>query len=414
MRDADSFRRIQKQIAEEGLDGWLLYDFRGMNPLVSTVLPLPEDIHLTRRYFFWIPAQGTPRVIVSAIEAGNWRTILRLLPGDGKSVDLHLYTGRETLEGTLKEILKPGSRVAMEYSPMGAVPAVSRVDAGTIEMIRSFGADIASSADLLQQFLTLSDKQLTSHRNAVSAMLAARDAGFGFIHEHLQQGKEVDELSVQTEIMRVLQQRGIVTDHPAIVGFGAHAADPHFAPNAEDNALLQPGQCVLLDIWGQEPGMPFADITWMGCAGTPGSELQGVWEAVRDARDAAVSLIQTSGYNTLQGWQPDREARNLLIGRGFGEAFLHRLGHNIHLVGHGPGVNLDDLESHDTRRLREGLLCSIEPGVYLPERGIGVRSEINIYFAPGGEAEVTTPEQREPIILGKAHQTITDALQNAL
>jgi Xaa-Pro aminopeptidase len=215
-------------------------------------------------------------------------------------------------------------------------------------------------------------------------------------------------------VQAVIEEWGLITDHPAIVGFGAHAADPHYAPNVKENATLRPGQCVLIDVWAQDPDMPFADITWMGCAGTPSTELTAIWTAVRDSRDAAVDFIRARGYANLQGWQVDRVARDLLIARGYGEAFIHRLGHNIHVTDHGPGVNLDDFETHDTRQLLQGLLCSIEPGVYLPERGIGVRTEIDIYFAPGGNLEVTTTAQRELILLGDPNTSYADALAAAL
>jgi Xaa-Pro aminopeptidase len=302
----------------------------------------------------------------------------------------------------------------MEYSPNASVPFVSRVDAGTIEQIRAFGVEIVSSGDLLQRFLMLSEEELDAHRTAAACLMAAKDAGFSLVHERLQKGEPVDELTVQAAVQAVIDDWGLITDHPAIVGFGAHAADPHYAPNPDENATLRPGQCVLIDVWAQKAGMPYADVTWMGCAGAPSAELTEVWTAVRDSRDAAVALITREGYANLQGWQADRVARDLLTERGYGDAFIHRLGHNIHVTDHGPGVNLDDFETHDTRQLLEGLLCSIEPGVYLPHRDIGVRTEIDIYFAPGGNLEVTTTLQRELIVLGDPKTVYADALAAAL
>jgi Xaa-Pro aminopeptidase len=404
---------MRQQVIAAGIDGWLLYDFRGGNPLAASLIGLPPEAHLTRRYFLWVPRKGQPILLVNGIEAGNWRTYLSLMDG-GDTVQVRPYSGHVTLQEALGAVLKPGLRIAMEYSPNASVPFVSRVDAGTLEQVRSFGVEVVSSGDLLQRFLTLSDGELDAHRTAAACLMAARDAGFRLIHERLQGGEPIDELTVQAAVQGVIDQWGLITDHPAIIGFGAHAADPHYAPNAAENAILQSGQCVLIDVWAQKPGMPFADITWMGCAGKPSAELADVWAAVRDSRDAAVNLITESGYANLQGWQADRVARDLLIQRGYGDAFIHRLGHNIHVTDHGPGVNLDDFETHDTRQLLEGLLCSIEPGVYLPERDIGVRSEIDIYFAPGGGLEVTTTAQRELILLGDPAMSYDDALAAAL
>jgi Xaa-Pro aminopeptidase len=407
------FELMRRQVIEADIDGWLLYDFRGGNPLAASLIGLPSDANSTRRYFIWVPREGQPVALVNGIEAGNWRTYLSRMDG-GEAVQLRLYSGHATLQAALAELLKPGLRVAMEYSPNASVPFVSRVDAGTLEQIRSFGVDVVSSGDLLQRFLVLSDTELAAHRAAAACLLAAKDAGFKLVHERLQKGDPIDELTVQSAVQGVIDEWGLITDHPAIVGFGAHAADPHYAPNPAENATLLPGQCVLIDVWAQKPNMPFADITWMGCAGAPNAELTRVWTAVRDSRDAAVAFITAQGYANLQGWQADRVARDLLIERGYGDAFIHRLGHNIHMTDHGPGVNLDDFETHDTRQLLEGLLCSIEPGVYLPERGIGVRSEIDIYFAPGGSLEVTTTPQRELIVLGDPNRTYADALAGAL
>ncbi len=407
------FEQMRQQVLAANIDGWLLYDFRGGNPLAASLLGLPTDAHLTRRYFFWVPREGAPVLLVNGIEAGNWRTYLSAMDG-GETVEMRPYSGHETLKAALGAILKPGQRIAMEYSPNASVPFVSRVDAGTLEQVRSFGVEVVTSGDLLQRFLVLSDAELAAHKTASACLMAAKDAGFKLVHERLQKGEPIDELSVQAAVQAVIDDWGLITDHPAIIGFGAHAADPHYAPNAAENATLQPVQCVLIDVWAQKPGMPYADITWMGCAGTPSEELTDIWEAVRDSRDAAVDLIAKEGYPNLQGWQADRVARDLLIARGYGDAFIHRLGHNIHVTDHGPGVNLDDFETHDTRQLLEGLLCSIEPGVYLPNRGIGVRSEIDIYFAPGGNLEVTTTAQRELILLGDPNTQYADALAAAL
>jgi Xaa-Pro aminopeptidase len=404
---------IRRLVADADLDGWLLYDFRGGNPLAHQVIGLPGNAHLTRRWFLMVPPVGAPTLLVNGIEAGNWRGHLAAISGGG-AVQLRPFSDHTDLTAALGGLLRPGMRIAMEYSPQAAVPFVSRVDAGTLEQVRALGVDVVSSADLLQHFLALSDEQLTAHRTAAAGVLAAKDAGFRLIHERLQVGASVDELTVQAAVMAELSERGLITDHSAIVGFAAHAADPHYAPNTAANTALQPGQCILIDVWAQVPGMPYADITWMACAGKPGEELLAVWTAARDARDAAITLAVERGYANLQGWELDRIARDLLIAAGYGPAFFHRLGHNIHVTDHGPGVNLDDYETHDTRRLLPGLLCSVEPGVYLPERGIGVRTEIDLYFTPGGAAEVTTTAQHNLLVLGEPGVSYGDVLVGAI
>ena len=388
--------------ATPGLDGWLLYDFRGLNPLALQLLGIPAATHLTRRWFCWIPRTGQrPALIHSVIEAGTWRTLAAERFGD--TLDLLPFQSHEEFDARLRSVLAPGTTVAMEYSPYGAVPYVSRVDGGTLERVRGLGVTVVSSADLLQRFLTWTDAMLAGHGEAVEGAMAAQQAAFQFIHERLQAGQPVTERAVQALIGNLFAERGLVTDAPAIVGFGVHAADPHFSPSDADNAVLQPGQCVLIDLWAQKPGCPFGDITWMGCAGEPSDELRRVWETVRDARDAAVALVRV-GYEGREGWEIDRAARTVIENAGYGAAFGHRLGHDLGLLAtHGDGANLDDLETHDTRRLTPGLGTSIEPGIYLPERGIGVRSEIDIYFPPGETAtRITTPIQRDLYVLGQS------------
>jgi Xaa-Pro aminopeptidase len=391
----DQFAALQQQVRRADLDGWLIYDFRGGNPLAHQLLGLPASAHLTRRYFAWIPRDGEPVILHSVIEGSTWRSLV-----GQANVRLRPYTDHADLDRALGEILRPGQRIAMEYSPLGSIPYGAHVDAGTIERVRTFGVEIVTSADLLQRFLRWSDDDLRAHRVAAEGLTAAKDAGFRLIDARLRAGEPIDELAVQAEIGRVFAERGLITDYPAIVGFGAHAGNPHYAPTPETSAKLRPGQCVLIDLWAQVPNRPFADITWMGSAGPPSAELAAIWTAVRDARDAAVALLE-KGYVGLEGWQVDRVARDILDRAGYGAAFTHRLGHNIAKGPlHGDGANLDDFDTHDTRKLTEGLATSIEPGVYLPDRDIGVRTEINVYFGPNG-AEITTPCQRDLIVLGE-------------
>jgi len=389
-----AFDALQAQLQSTTLDGWLIYDFQGSNPLARTLLNLPAGAHLTRRYFVWVPRAGTPTLIHHRIEGGTWQALTR---------DTHLihrpYSAHQELDAALREILQKASHIAMEYSPRGEVPYVSRVDAGTLERVRETGVTVHSSADLLQAFLTWTPEDLAAHRRAVGVLMRAKDAAFRFIHERLLSGQAVTELDVQDVVMREIEQGGLVTDHPAIVAFGENAADPHYAPGGEANATLREGQCVLIDLWGQEAGRPNADVTWMGHAGAPGSDFMSAWHAVVGARDAALAKLQAD-WGNLQGWMIDRVAREHLTERGLSEFFTHRLGHNLGVLLHGPGANLDDLETHDTRTLRPGLAVTVEPGAYPRERGYGIRTEVNVYFHASGP-EVTTPVQRAPFVLGQ-------------
>ncbi|WP_027483825.1 M24 family metallopeptidase [Deinococcus pimensis] len=389
----DALTNLRGQLQGTDLDGWLVYDFQGSNPLARTLLGLPEGAHLTRRYFVWVPREGRPALLHHRIEGGTWAAI-----GAGADLDRRPYSAHEELDAALRDVLSSARRIAMEYSPRGDVPYVSRVDAGTLERVRETGVDVVTSADLLQALLQWSPEDLAAHRRAVAVLMDAKDAGFRLVHDRLTANEPVRETQVQAEIMRVIEAGGLVTDHPAIVGFGANAADPHYAPGGEHDATLERGQCVLIDLWGQEPGRPNADVTWMAFAGEPDAEFTRAWQAVAAARDAAVELMRRE-HGALQGWQVDRAARDLLTARGYGEHFTHRLGHNLGVLLHGPGANLDDLETHDTRRLTTGLAVTVEPGVYPRERGYGIRSEVNVYLAPDGP-EVTTPVQHTPYVLG--------------
>ncbi|PNY82886.1 aminopeptidase P family protein [Deinococcus koreensis] len=291
----------------------------------------------------------------------------------------------------------------MEYSPNGEVPYVSRVDAGTLERVRAAGAaEIVTSADLLQAFLVWSPEDLAAHRRAVDVLMAAKDAAYELIHDRLKAGRPVTELDAQAVIMERIAAAGMDAGHPVNVSFGVNAADSHYEPGGELNATLRAGECVLIDLWAQEPGRPFADVTWVGFAGEPGAEYLDAWTAVSRARDAALERLRRmhaqDGWGRIQGWMLDRAARDTM-GDEWGPYFLHRTGHDLGVQIHGAGANLDDYETHDTRALTPGLGVTVEPGTYPAARGFGIRSEVNIYLAPGGP-EVTTPVQARPFVLG--------------
>jgi Xaa-Pro aminopeptidase len=376
------------------LDGWLIYDFQGLNPHARTVLGL-RDAFLTRRYFVWVPRSGRPTLIHHSIEGGTWRTL-----ADGADLNFLPYSAHSELDAHLKALLS-GKRGALEYSPNGAVPYVSRVDAGTLERLRSAGLDPFSSADLLQGFAVWNDEDLASHRRAVAVLMDAKDAAYELIHTRLKAGQPVTELEVQAVIMNRIEAAGMSAGHPVNVSFAGNAADPHYEPSERQNAVLQMGQCVLIDLWAQEPGRPFGDVTWVGYAGEPSGAYLHAWEAVAGARDAGWALMQErlSAEQELEGWEVDRAARTVIEQAGLGEYFTHRLGHNLGVQIHGSGANLDDLETHDTRKLLPGQAVTIEPGAYVAPEGYGIRSEVNILITPQGPLLIT-PVQARPFVLG--------------
>ena len=384
---------------EKALDGWLIYDFQGLNPHARTVLGLP-DAFLTRRYFVWIPVQGTPTLIHHRIEGGTWRTLAA-----GADLNFLPYSAHSELDAHLKALLH-GKRGALEYSPNGAVPYVSRVDAGTLERLRAAGLEPCTSADLLQGFTVWQGGDLEAHQRAVAVLMDAKDAAYELIHERLKAGQPVSELEVQALIMERIEAAGMSAGHPVNVSFAGNAADPHYEPSSTHNAVLKPGQCVLIDLWAQEPGRPFGDVTWVGFAGEPSEAYLHAWEAVAGARDAGLRLMQErlgqaaqNGGKELQGWEVDRAARTVIEQAGLGESFTHRLGHNLGVQIHGSGANLDDLETHDTRKLLPGQAVTIEPGVYAQAQGFGIRSEVNLLITPTGPL-LTTPVQARPFVLG--------------
>jgi Xaa-Pro aminopeptidase len=390
MSNASNISVLQSMVRAAGLDGWLLYDFRGLNPFPTQVLNLGRGI-LTRRWFLYVPAHGPTTLIHHRIEAGSW---LQVFPDE--TIDRKAFASHEQLDEVLRATLKGAQRVAMEYSPRGEVPYVSTVDAGTIERVRACGVEVVSSADLLQHFLTWSTEDRSAHDEAVRGVIRAKDLAFQLIDDRLQARQTVTELEVQALIVQQLRALGLEFDHEPIVAFGDHASDGHYAPGAQTDQALEVGQCVLIDLWAGFTDRPMADITWVGFAGEPTTEYLRVWEAVRDARDLAVQLLTTK--TVQEGWEVDRAARNLITERGYGAAFRHRLGHSLgRNAPHGPSVNLDDWETHDTRQLLPGLAVTVEPGVYLGH--IGIRSEVNVLITEEG-ATVTTPLQQEPYRLG--------------
>ena len=386
---------IQNALAKSGIDGWLLYDFRGSNPIARSVIGFDESQIGTRRWFYLIPAEGEPVAILHVIEPHATRG------APGKTV---LYRSWKELEALLREHLRARRRVAMEYSPGAAIPYVSRVDAGTIEMVRAAGPEVVSSADLVQLFEAVWTKeQKELHDRAARGCLAAKDAAFALIRERLAAGAGVTESEVQALIGRRFAEEGLYSHHPCIVAVNDHASDPHFETGAGPNdRKVAKGDLVLIDFWAKvanDPRAVYYDATWMAYCGTDvPPKMREVWEAVRGARDAAVEFVTRSigAGTTIRGAEVDDVARAFIEDRGYGPYFLHRTGHSIGYEVHGNGVNIDNLETRDSRTLVPGVCFSIEPGVYLPE--FGVRSEIDMYVGEG-YAEVTGDIQRELLLL---------------
>jgi Xaa-Pro dipeptidase len=386
---------IQKALVAGGLDGWLLYDFRGSNPIARSVIGFDESQIGTRRWFYLIPAKGDPVAILHVIEPHATK---------GAPGTIALYRSWKDLEALLREHLRGLARVAMEYSPGAAIPYVARVDAGTLEMVRAAGPEVVSSADLVQLFEAVWTKeQKALHDRAARGCLAAKDAGFALIRERLAAGVPVKESEVQALIARRFSEEGLYTHHPCIVAVNDHASDPHFetGPGPNDREIRK-GDLVLIDFWAKvanDPRAVYYDATWMAfCGREVPAKMREVWEAVRGARDAAVDVVTRSiaSGTTIRGAEVDDVARGYIEARAFGPYFLHRTGHSIGYEVHGNGVNIDNLETRDSRALVPGVCFSIEPGVYLPE--FGVRSEIDMYVGEGF-AEVTGDIQRELLLL---------------
>jgi Xaa-Pro aminopeptidase len=386
---------IQEALAGQQLDGWLLYDFRGSNPIARSVIGFDERQIGTRRWFYLIPRSGEPVAILHAIEPHA------LQGAPGRHV---LYRSWRDLDTLLRTHLAGRARVAMEYSPGAAIPYVGRVDAGTVELVRAAGPEVVSSADLVQSFeARWTPEQKALHDRAGRGCHAAANAGFALIRERLAQGRRVSESEVQALIMQRFTDAGLASDHPCIVAVNDHASDPHFetGPGPDDREIRK-GDLVLIDFWAKaadDPRAVYYDATWMGyCGREVPAKMREVWETVRGARDAAIDFVTASvaGRRTIHGYEVDDVARGHIEARGYGEYFLHRTGHSIGYMVHGNGVNIDNLETRDQRRIIPGVCFSIEPGVYLPE--FGVRSEVDMYVGEGA-AEVTGEIQRELLLL---------------
>jgi Xaa-Pro dipeptidase len=384
-------REIQDALeSARELDGWLFYDFRGSDPLAYRVLRLDPTRHVTRRWYYFVPKSGRPMKLLHRIEPHA----LDELPGD-----VILYVSWQEQRSALSRLLTGVERLAMQYSPMNAVPYISRVDAGTIELVRSLGVEVVTSADLVQQFEAVMDeRQLASHREATEALRRIVDETFVHIGEHVTHSQPLTEYDIQQFILHRIRTYGLTTATPPIAALNAHSADPHYSPTAHNPTAIRSGDLVLIDLWAKrsEPGSVYGDITWTGFVGNTAPARQAeIFNIVRAARDAALKFVQdrVQGNDFPCGWEVDEVCRNVIREAGYAAHFLHRTGHSIGEEVHGNGANIDNLETQDGRRLMPRTCFSIEPGIYLPGE-FGIRSELDVYVS-----------HRETVVFGQPLQT---------
>jgi Xaa-Pro dipeptidase len=383
--------RIQEALRRQKLDGWLFFDHHQRDPLAYRVLGFQPLRHVTRRWYYLIPATGEPRGLVHRIEAG----MIDALPGEKLQ-----YSSWSEQHAELGRLLKGMARVAMQYSPLCAIPYVAMVDAGTIELVRAQGVDVVSSAELIQEFeACLTDEQFATHLEAGRRVDQVCAGAFRFIGEKLPGG--VTELMVHDWIRDQFRIAGMITDSGPTVAVNGHAGNPHYEPIPETNAPIHPGDFVLLDMWAKldQADAIYYDITWTGFCGTPRDRVRQVFETVRGARDRAIEAVADAvkSKRDIRGFEVDDAARSHISGRGFADRFVHRTGHSIGTEVHGTGANMDNLETHDERRILPGALFSIEPGIYLED--FGVRSEVNV-FVTANSAATTGAVQRDLVRIG--------------
>ncbi|HVS61443.1 MAG TPA: Xaa-Pro peptidase family protein [Gemmatimonadaceae bacterium] len=392
MLQPESLPAIQSALERAGLDGWLLYDFHGLNPVAVGMLELPGMT--TRRFFVYIPRTGSPVAITHAIEQGPWT-------GWPSKWTKEKYSSWRVLESLLGNLVK-GKRVAMEYSPGDAVPYLDRVPAGVIEMVRSAGATVVSSAELVSSFYAVwSDDQRASHERAARAVSIIGQEAIRLAGGRADSASPLTEYALQGWIRERFEAGGLETDHGPIVAIGPNAANPHYEPTAENTATINRGDILLVDLWAREKNGVFADQTWMGSLGAPSERDSAIWQAVRDARDAAISLLREriEGRRPVRGGEVDDAARAVITNRGYGDNFIHRTGHSIDPRDlHGSGPHIDNLETREERELIAGVGFSIEPGIYLPG-DVGMRSEVNGFIGADGLLITPSDYQKELMVV---------------
>jgi Xaa-Pro aminopeptidase len=385
--------QIQAALRDASLDGWLFYDHHHRDPIAARILGLDPQAHVTRRWYYFIPASGEPRKLVHRIEQGR----LDALPGAKTQ-----YSSWQELHAGLENLLQNQKKIAMQYSPSNDIMYVSMVDAGTVEFLRSLGKEIVTSADLVSQFeAVLSAEQIASHQAAQRIIDPIVAEAWLEIGRRLRPGAgragELSEWDMVVWLSEAMRREDLTWENGPDVSVNANTSDSHYEPTRENSAPICEGDFLLIDIWGRQnkPGSIFYDITWTGVIGRePSANEQLVFETVRNARDAAIAAVESAfaACREIRGFEADDAARDVIRAAGFQEFFTHRTGHNIAIELHGSGAHLDNLETHDVRRILPHTCFSVEPGIYLPE--FGVRSEVNMLTAPG-KAWVTGKIQRE-------------------
>lgn len=383
---------IQAALREAGLDGWLFYDHHGRDPLAYRVLGMDPKAHVTRRWWYFVPAEGAPRKLVHRIEAGR----LDALPGEKAA-----YSTWQEMEAGVQRLLGGAKRVAMQYSPRNAVMYLGMLDAGTHEMLTEMGVTIVSSADLVSRFeAVLTPHQIASHYAAQKSIDAILAEGWQEIGRRVRsESANANEYAMVEYLQGKIAEAGLITEHGPNVSVGPNAADSHYEPTPSSSRRIERGSFVLIDIWAKvadDPAAVWYDITWCGVVDRePTARETEVFQAVRDARDAAIALVEQrfAAGQPIAGWEADNAARAVIQQRGFGEFFTHRTGHNIGTELHGAGAHLDDFESHDERTILPNTCFSVEPGIYVPGE-FGVRLEVDMLTSPT-EARVSGRVQRE-------------------
>lgn len=385
--------KIQTALKEASLDGWLFYDFRSRDQIAARILKMDNRFR-SRRWYYFIPSEGEPQKLVHAIEPWS----LDHLPGTK-----HIYLPWQQQHSLLSQILAGKSRVAMQYSPNNAIPYVSCIDGGTLELIRSFGVEVITSANLVSRFESfLSESDIESHKSAGEVMQLVKDEAFKEISNRIKAGLNPTEYEIQLFMQEIMRTNGMHWDDGPIVAINEHAADPHFEPTADNSYRMKEGDLVLLDLWAKKnkPGSIYYDITWMGYIGAEvPSELESIFRVVCDARDAGYKFIKNKfdSNEIVRGCDVDDVVRKVVVDAGYGSNFIHRTGHNIAEDVHGNGTHMDNLETKDERAIIKGSCFSIEPGIYLPDRKIGFRTEIDVYIDHSGNALVAGDIQEKII-----------------
>ncbi|UCC45428.1 MAG: aminopeptidase P family protein [Candidatus Zixiibacteriota bacterium] len=380
---------IQAYLEDRGLDGWLMADFHGRNDIAVNMLQIKGM--LTRRAFYFIPTQGEPVAMVNSVEKEKFKG----LPGT-----IEAYAGYRQLEASLDSLLADKKKVAMEYSPKGRLPYIGLVDAGTIELVRSSGIEIVSSADLVASFQAiLTPRQIETHRTAAARVVECKTSAFDAIAQALISGKRITEYDVATQIRSDFDKFGLKAGTGPICAVGPHAGDPHYEPTADNCAEIKRGDLILVDLWAQttDESSIYADITWMAFAGSSSdipTRFVEIHKVLTRARDAAVDYLDNHiGKRRVCGYEVDDVCREVIRSAGYGDYFVHRTGHSITTTEHGTGPNIDNLETEDDRELQVGHLFSIEPGIYTDD--FGLRTEINALIVPDGCEVTTQPVQNE-------------------